>query len=290
VGPSTERVTEHEAESEDGHRARESVDQVRKPPNSALDCETARQDPDSVSLVNTRQSPAVNHPVVLPSGRRVLRDVLDAHDAQGNGDPHRNRAPTYTHTDNGDPYGREPVRVELESGSDGASMRHNKSNHDYPDPRHCEGQIPYHRDSFDPDLLRKKAFAVLAQNFQHYESTPLSVSRGWLPPRHVVPKMCDGDSNGWPLDVPDVETICLASCLRKAREENYHDLDRLKLAVGIISDPVEYRALKIKQPSGDRVLQKPRPSWQFAKFKDLLRQRNYITPISRRKIKNFVTT
>lgn len=153
--------------------------------------------------------------------------------------------------------------------------------------------VPLVKSSFQVECLqqtvRSSAFKVLAYDFgPDYDYTVADLRR-WEAPRPKTSPSSDEDPyRDWPLDIPDVPCIEVDAVELLARGTP-HEL-AVTNAVSLITRPQAYDALRLSGgngPSGDRPVG-PRQSFGFARFREELIRKDFLRPISRRRIRKFV--
>ena len=131
---------------------------------------------------------------------------------------------------------------------------------------------------------RREAFCVLAEHFA-YDNVDYWSDKSWRPPKGVRRGASPGEESDWPLDAKDVPFIWKLACLKLA--EGTPREERVKHALGLISEPEEYA--KLRDFSKEAAVTQPRESRAFVRHKDDLLGKRYITPIARARVKQFVT-
>ena len=134
------------------------------------------------------------------------------------------------------------------------------------------------------DVPRRRAFAVLAEQFE-YDNVEYWSDKSWRPPKGVCRGASPAEESDWPLDAKDVPFIWKLACLKLA--EGTPREERVKHALGLISEPEEYA--KLRDFSQEAAVNQPRESRAFIRHKDDLLGKRYITPIARARVKQFVT-
>ena len=134
------------------------------------------------------------------------------------------------------------------------------------------------------DVPRRRAFAVLAEQFE-YDNVEYWSDKSWRPPKGVRRGASPAEESDWPLDAKDVPFIWKLACLKLA--EGTPREERVKHALGLISEPEEYA--KLRDFSKEAAVTQPRESRAFVRHKDDLLGKRYITPIARARVKQFVT-
>ena len=134
------------------------------------------------------------------------------------------------------------------------------------------------------DVPRRRAFAVLAEQFE-YDNVEYWSDKSWRPPKGVRRGASPAEESDWPLDAKDVPFIWKLACLKLA--EGTPREERVKHALGLISEPEEYA--KLRDFSQEAAVTQPRESRAFVRHKDDLLGKRYITPIARARVKQFVT-